>query len=106
MLFNGALTIRDLMAVAVFALGFAACAGGLWTILCREYQATMKSIAAQSDRLHARALTEVGMLPVIDSATRLVEAVNQLVRTAMGVGAFLCLMGVALCVIAFWMLGA
>lgn len=99
-------SVRDMMAIVMFALGSAACVGGLWTILAREYQGTMRSIAAQSDRLHARALTEVGVVPVIDAASRLVDAVNQLVRTAMGVGAFLCLIGLALCVIAFWMLGA
>jgi hypothetical protein len=103
---NGALSMREFMAVAVFGLGFAACAGGLWTILAREYQQTLRSLAAQSDRLHARALTEVGVVPVVDAATRLIDAVNQLIRTAMGVGAFLCLVGLALCLIGFWMLGA
>jgi len=103
MLLFGALTMRDYMAVAMFALGFVACVSGLWTMLGREYQQTLRSISAQSHRLHARALTEVGVVPVIDAASRLVDAVNQLVRTAMGVGAFLCLVGVALCVIAFWM---
>ena len=103
MLFNGAVTIRECMAVAMFVLGCAACAGGLWTMLAREYQTTMRRIASQSERLHARALTEIGVVPVIDAATHLVDAVNQLVRTALGAGAFLCLVGVALCTIAYWM---
>jgi hypothetical protein len=99
----GGMTIREYMAVAMFALGFVTCLSGLWTMLGREYQQTLRSISAQSNRLHARALTEVGVVPVIDAASRLVDAVNQLVRTAMGVGAFLCLVGVVLCVVAFWM---
>jgi len=97
------LTIREGMAIGVFVMGLAACAGGLWTILAREYQQTLRSISSQSDRLHARALTEVGVVPILDASTKLVEAVNQLIRTAMGVGAFLCLIGVALCLIAYWM---
>jgi hypothetical protein len=36
----------------------------------------------------------------------LVEAINQLIRTSVGVGVFLCLAGVALCIVAFWMLSA
>jgi hypothetical protein len=96
-------TLAQIMAVAVFALGLVALAAGLWTILAREYQQTLKGISAQSNRLHARSLTEVGVVPVLDASTRLIVAVNALVRTAMGVGAFLCLIGLALCLIGWWM---
>ena len=99
-------SVREAMAVVMFGLGMLACLTGMWTLLAREYQQVLKGMSAQSNRLHARALTEVGVVPVIDASARLVEAVNQLVRTAMGVGAFLCLIGVALCLVAFWMLAA
>jgi hypothetical protein len=98
-----ALSVREGMAMGMFLMGLAACAAGLWTMMAREYQRTLRNISAQSDRLHARALTEVGVVPVLDASTKLVEAVNQLIRTAMGVGAFLCLIGVALCGMAYWM---
>jgi hypothetical protein len=96
------LSIREGMAVAMFALGMLACVAGMWTILAREYQQTLRGISAQSNRLHTRALTETGVVPVIDASARLVEAINQLIRTAMGVGAFLCLIGLALCLAALW----
>ncbi len=96
-------SLAQTMAVALFALGLTSLAAGLWTILAREYQQTLKGISAQSNRLHARSLTEVGVVPVLDASTRLIVAVNALVRTAMGVGAFLCLIGLALCLIAWWM---
>lgn len=99
-------SVRGAMALAMFTLGVVACAAGLWTILAREYQRTIKGIAAQSDRLHARSLTEIGIVPVLDASARLVEATNKMIRTAMGVGAFLCLIGVAMCLIAFWMFAA
>jgi hypothetical protein len=99
-------TLKDIMAVGVFLLGVTACIAGIWTILAREYQQTLRGISAQSSRLHARSLTEIGVVPVMDASTRLVEAVNALIRTAMGVGAFLCLIGLALCLVAFWMLQA
>jgi hypothetical protein len=97
-------TLREGMAVGMFLMGLLACAAGLWTITAREYQQTLRNMSAQSDRLHARALTEVGVVPVLDASTKLIEAVNQLIRTAMGVGAFLCLIGVAMCAFAWWMI--
>ncbi len=99
-------TLEQLMAVALFGLGSAALVAGIWTILAREYQQALKGISAQSNRLHARSLTEIGVVPIMDASTRLIEAVNALIRTAMGVGAFLCLIGLALCLIAYWMLAA
>ena len=100
--FDPTLTVRNGMAVALFLVGFAALAAGLWTILAREYQQTLKGVATQSNRLHARAMSEIGALPVLDASARLVESVNTLIRTAMGVGAFLCLLGLALCLVALY----
>jgi hypothetical protein len=98
------ITPRDAMAIAMFVMGVVACLAGLWTLTAKEYQQALKGISAQSNRIHARGLTEVGVVPLIDSSARLVEAVTQMVRTAMGVGAFLCLIGLALCLIGYWML--
>ncbi len=98
--------IKEIMALSLFATGLLACLAGIWTILAREYQSTLKGLSAQSSRLHARALTEVGVVPAIDAAARLVEAVNQLVRTALGVGVFLCLLGLVLCLVGYAMLAA
>jgi hypothetical protein len=101
-----AITIKEGMALAVFSVGLLACVGGIGTILTREYQNVLKTLSQQSKSLHAKALTEVGIVPILDSSARLVVAVTQLVRTAMGVGAFLCLVGIALCLIGFWMISA
>ena len=97
-------TLSAVMSVALFSLGVTALSAGIWTILAREYQQALKGISAQSNRLHARSLTEIGVVPVMDASTRLIAAVNALIRTAMGVGAFLCLIGMALCLISWWML--
>lgn len=99
-----ALTLSQGMAVTVFAVGIVACVSGLWTILSREYQRALKAMTKQSHLLHSKAVTEMGIVPVIDSSARLVDAVNRLIRTAMGVGAFLCLMGLALVLVGYWML--
>ena len=103
---NGTVPVQEIMAISLFSLGVLACLAGMWTVLAREYQQTLKGLSAQSSRLHARALTDIGVVPAIDAAARLVDAVNQLVRTAMGVGAFLCLIGLVLCVIGYAILVA
>lgn len=92
------------MAVTLFVVGLVSFLAGLSIILAREYQETLRSLSTQSTKIGGRAITDEGVAPIIDSASRLIEAVSQLVRTAVGVGAFLCLLGVAVAVIAFWMI--
>jgi hypothetical protein len=97
-----ALALRYGMALVLFVMGLAACIAGMWTLLAQGTGRTLRGISEQSHRLHARALGELTVGPMIDASARLVEAINQLVRTAMGIGAFLCLIGIALCLIAYW----
>ena len=97
-------TIKLIMAGSMFIVGLISCAAGLWTILSREYQAALKSLSAQATRLGARSLEDIAVAPIIDSAARLIEAISQLVRTAIGVGVFLCISGLLVCMAAFWML--
>lgn len=98
------LSMHEGMALAVFAVGILSSVSGIGMILSREYQQAMKGISAQANSLHAKALQEVGVVPVLDASARLVKAVNDLVRTAMGVGAFLCLVGIAFCALGLWMI--
>ena len=95
--------VRGAMALSLFSLGLVACGAGLWTILAREYQQTLRGLAGHSGKLHARSLTEIGVAPVLDASARLVDATTALIRTAMGVGAFMCLLGLALCLVGYWM---
>jgi TRAP-type uncharacterized transport system fused permease subunit len=97
--------IQIAMSISLFVIGVLSSVSGLWIILAKEYHQTMKDLSAQSVRISGRALTQDAVAPVIDSASRLVEAINQLIRTAAGVGAFLCVVGVLICVISFWMIG-
>ena len=95
-------TVQLSMATILFLMGASAIAMGLWTILAREYQQTLRGISAQSARVNSRALTEAGFIPLVEASARLIEAVNSLIRTAVGVGAFLCLIGTGLCLAGFW----
>lgn len=103
-MFVTAADLQLAMAGLVFLLGFVAFAGGLHAMLATEYRATMRALSAQSGKLGAKSLGDPAVVPLMDATSRLIEAVSQLVRTASGVGAFLCLMGVGLCLAAFWLL--
>ncbi len=97
-------TLQAIMAVCMFLLGLSSCIAGLWTILSRQYQRMLKSISAQSAKVSSKAVTDIGLAPLIEAMSGLVEAIDRLVRTSIGVGVFLCLAGVLLCVASFWML--
>jgi hypothetical protein len=92
------------MSGCLFLLGFCSCVAGLWTILSRRYQQTLKSISAQSAKVSSKAITDAGLAPLIEALSGLVKAIDQLVRTSAGIGVFLCLAGITLCLAAFWML--
>lgn len=95
--------IRLAMTATLFLIGVVASISGLWIIMAKEYHSAMRQLSSQAIRINGRAVTQDAVAPVIDSAARLVEAISQLIRTAAGIGAFLCIAGVGICVVAFWM---
>ncbi len=97
-------TLQAVMAASVFLLGLGSCVAGIWMILSRQYQQVLKSISAQSAKVSSKAVTDAGLAPLIQAMSGLVEAIDKLVRTSIGVGVFLCLAGVVLCLASFWML--
>lgn len=93
------------MGVTLFLLGVICLIAGLRLITTREYREGMKELVAQSARVGRRGVTEHSVAPVIDATSRLIESVASLVRTAFGMGAFLCLLGLALCCFGVWITG-
>ncbi len=101
------MTIKEIqiaIAVSLFAMGLCSCIAGLWAMLSRRYRQMLHQISAQSTVATSKALTNVALAPLVDSFTGLVNAINELIRTSIGVGVFLWLIGVGLCMAAFWML--
>ena len=98
------INIKVTMAACLFVLGISSCLAGAWVVLTRRYQQVLKSISAQSAKISSKAITDIGLTPLIDAMSELVKSIDQLVRTSAGVGAFLCLAGVVLCLAGFWML--
>jgi hypothetical protein len=95
--------IQLVMAAVLFVVGIVMIVAGLFIILAREYQETMKLLSSQAPKLAGKAITDQTVLAAIEGTTRLLDSVKGLIQTAVGVGAFLCLFGVAVCSLAFWM---
>jgi len=89
------------MSLILFASGMFNILFGVWRLLGREFQPTMKSLAVQSTRIGQKAITD-NISGIADSAARLMESVNSLVRTNAGIGAFLAMLGMVQVVAAYW----
>ena len=96
--------MRQVMSGIIFSLGALSIILGLISILAREYQRTLRLLASHSTRLSGKAITEEGMAPMLDGMSRLLDSVRKLIATAVGVGAFLCLLGIAMVVLSYWIL--
>ncbi|GAC1367380.1 MAG: hypothetical protein NVS4B8_27580 [Herpetosiphon sp.] len=91
------------MACVLFLVGLVMVVSGFVIIVAKEYQDTLKVLSAQTPKLAGKALTDHTVVAAIDGTARLLQTVTQLIQTAVGVGAFLCLFGVAICGFSFWM---
>ncbi len=83
--------------------GFVACIQGLRTMLANDYQQTLRKLSVQSAQVSQKGLGDLALAPTLEAASQLIDAVNQLVRTAVGIGVFLCLMGIGMMVAAYMM---
>ncbi len=92
------------IACFLFLLGWAVTILGVRYILSRDVRTAVQRTSARSAEVTQKAFVDVNLAPSLESASQFVDAINRLIRTAVGVGAFLCLTGVALCIIAFLML--
>ncbi|HJZ50497.1 MAG TPA: hypothetical protein VKE41_25170 [Roseiflexaceae bacterium] len=99
-----AITIQIMMTVVLFIAGVAILLSGLVIIMTREYQEAMRALTNQSTRLSGKAIGDVIMPAAIEGASQLLDSITRLIQTAMGIGAFLCLLGTIICGISFWML--
>ncbi|MEN9934994.1 MAG: hypothetical protein RLZZ387_1573 [Chloroflexota bacterium] len=96
--------IQTVMAVLLFGVGIAMIVSGLLIIMTREYQEAMRLLSSQSTKLSGKAITDFGVQAALEGTAHLLNSVTRLVRTAIGTGAFLCLLGTLICALSFWML--
>ncbi|HEC33341.1 MAG TPA: hypothetical protein ENI37_01330 [Chloroflexi bacterium] len=96
--------LRIGMSVCLFLLGICSCLAGISMMLSRQHRQMLRNLSAESARVSRKAVADAGLAPLVEAFSGLIQAVNQLVRTSAGVGAFLCLSGGILCWLAFLML--
>ncbi len=75
--------LRVLMGLTFFTLGLISLGAGLIMLVLGPYQKEAKILAAQSAKISQKALVD-NIATVAQSATELVNAVNNLIRTSSG----------------------
>jgi hypothetical protein len=101
-----ALTLRDtqiLIAGAVFVLGCMCILLGAYVLISRGYSREVKALAAHTARLGQKGLAEE-VSGLVNSASTLVAALTELVRSANGVGLFLMTLGLMMLGAAYWII--
>ncbi|MBK9945168.1 MAG: hypothetical protein U0Z44_21505 [Kouleothrix sp.] len=91
------------MMVVLFVAGLVLLGSGLWIILTREYQETLRALSAQSGRVSSKSLSDLAIQPALEGASQLMDAITRMVQTALGMGAFLCVLGALLCAASLWL---
>ncbi|HET7010976.1 MAG TPA: hypothetical protein VFI11_09395 [Anaerolineales bacterium] len=97
-------TMRDmqiLIAGAVFVLGCMSVLLGTYVLISRGYSKEVRALAASTARLGQKGLAEE-VSGLVNSASTLVTALNELVRSANGVGLFLTMLGLMMIGAAYW----
>ena len=87
---------------SLFLLGTITFSAGVLVLIFRATSSDVKTLAVQTARLAQKGLTE-DIVGLVGNASKLMEAMNQLVRTTAGVGVFLTMLGTLLMGIACWL---
>lgn len=98
------LTLQDIqiiIAAVVFLLGCLCLVLGTFVLINRGYSKEIRALASHTAQLGRKGLAEE-MGSIITSTSQLVSAINSLVRTASGIGAFLIMLGLVMIAGAYW----
>ncbi len=96
-------TLRLIMGLTFFGVGLLACLSGLLLLIVRPYHKEAEALAAHSARIGQKALTD-NIAAVAQSATSLIEAVNNLIRTSSGNAVVLIAVGAGFELAAYYLL--
>jgi hypothetical protein len=96
-------SVRLIMGLAFFPMGLFSIGAGLSILIAGPYRQEAKILAEQSARISQKGLTGDISL-VTQSATALVDAVNNLIRTTSGNAIVLIIVGALCDAAAYWLL--
>jgi len=91
------------MAATLFVMGILSVTAGMIILISKVMGGDLKEITKQSIRLAQKGIAE-DVAGLVGNASSLVDAVNQMVRTASGVGIFLVVIGFPLILFAYYLL--
>ena len=93
--------IRLLIPIAQLIFSAIFLVAGLRNLLAKEYTPSARALASQSARIGQKGLRQ-NVSSISQTASALLNSVNQLVRTSAGVGAFLVIVGLFFMISAYW----
>ncbi len=102
MQFNSA-EILLLMVAVLFFVGLITFMMGIIVLISRTMNKEIRTLATQSNRLAQKGFVD-GIAGLVGNASSLLDATNQLVRTAAGIGAFLIFIGLGMMSVSLFIL--
>ncbi len=93
--------IQILIAASVFLLGLICIILGILVLMTRGYNREVRSLASHTALIGKKGIAQ-DVTGLVQSASELVNAINQLVRTASGVGVFLIILGLLMVGGSYW----
>jgi hypothetical protein len=90
-----------IMAAALFFLGMCVLALGIFVLITKAMGKNVSVLSAQTAKLAQKGIAE-DMAGLVGNASALMNSLNDLVRTATGIGIFLATLGLSLMSAAYW----
>lgn len=81
-----------LMAVILFLLGLTTIIAGIVILVSKVFNGEIKELAQETTVLAQKGISD-DLSGLVGNASTLIEALNELIRTAAGIGSFLIIMG-------------
>jgi len=95
--------LQILIAAVILVLGFFCVLFGIIVLITRGYTREVRILAAQTAKLGQKGVAQE-VTGLVSSASELVTAINQLVRTASGIGIFLIFLGLSMLAGGYWII--
>jgi len=94
--------ILRVIVIALFSMGIISLAAGIFILFKNVLGEELKQIAGQTAKLAQKGIAE-DVAGLVGNASSLLNALNQLVKTATGIGVFLTLIGILMMVVAYYL---
>ncbi|MCJ7626110.1 MAG: hypothetical protein MUO76_21670 [Anaerolineaceae bacterium] len=101
-----AMTLNDViltLAVSLFILGIVSVGAGIFILVTRVMSEDLRIITTETTRLAQKGIAD-DVAGLVGNASTLIDSLNQLIRTTTGIGLFLVLIGICLCLSGYFLI--